>query len=137
MANITAAEIGKLRSQTGAGMMDCRKALIESDGDFEKAIEYLRKKGQKVAAVRGGRETKEGVVIAQTNPEETKGILLSLNCETDFVAMNEDFINFAKSVTNLALEKGLNSIEEINAAKLDGTEVSQHLIEMIGKIGEN
>ncbi len=136
MATITAADVNKLRKQTGAGMMDCRKALIECDGDFEKAIEYLRKKGQKVAAMRSGRETKEGVVIAKTNAEETKGIVLSLNCETDFVAKNEDFVQFAQSVTELALQQDLSSIEEINAARLDGLTVAERLTELIGKIGE-
>src|SRR5699024_1843778 len=136
MAKVTAADVNKLRKQTGAGMMDCRKALVESDGDFEKAIEYLRKKGQKVAALRSGRETKEGVVIAKTNPDQTEGVVLSLNCETDFVAKNEDFIEFAQSVTDLALQNGLSTIDEIKKAKIEGVEVSQKLTELIGKIGE-
>lgn len=136
MATVTAADVKKLREQTGAGMMDCRKALVETDGDFEKAIDYLRKKGQKVAEKRSGRETKEGVVIAKTNADETEGIVLSLNCETDFVAKNEDFISFAKSVADLALQQNLSSIEEINAAQLDGLTISERLTELIGKIGE-
>jgi len=91
MAQITAADVNKLRQQTGAGMMDCRKALIESDGDFEKAIDYLRKKGAKIAAQRSDREAKEGVVIARTNAEGTKGVLVLLSCETDFVAKKPGF----------------------------------------------
>lgn len=136
MATVTAADVNKLRKQTGAGMMDCRKALIACDGDFEKAIEFLRKKGQKVAAMRSGRETKEGVVIARTTSDHTRGVVLSLNCETDFVAKNEDFIHFAQNVTTLALEKDLSSLEEINAAEIDGLSVSERLTELIGKIGE-
>src|SRR5438105_2123461 len=90
--NITAAEINKLRQQTGAGMMDCRKALVESNGDFEAAIDYLRKKGQKVAALRSDREAKEGVIIATTTPDNKTGFIVTLACETDFVAKNADFI---------------------------------------------
>src|SRR5450432_1949569 len=101
---ITAAEINKLRQTTGAGMMDCKKALVESDGDFDKAIDYLRKKGQKVSTMRAGREAKEGVVIAVANKEMNRGVILNLSCETDFVAKNEEFIAFAKK----AAEDGLN-----------------------------
>lgn len=136
MATVTAADVKKLREQTGAGMMDCRKALVETDGNFEEAIDFLRKKGQKVAAKRSGRETKEGVVIAKTNEAESEGVVLSLNCETDFVAKNEDFIQFAQSVAALALEQKLSSIEEINNAQLNGQTISENLTELIGKIGE-
>src|SRR6195952_3665612 len=93
---ITAAEINKLRQATGAGMMDCRKALTESDGDFEKAIDYLRKKGQKVAALRGDREAKEGVIIATVTPDNKTGFIVTIACETDFVAKNADFVAFAQ-----------------------------------------
>ncbi len=136
MAKITAADVNKLRKQTGAGMMDCRKALVECDGDTEKAIEYLRKKGQKVAALRSGRETKEGVVIAKTNTDKNTGVILSLNCETDFVAKNEDFISFANAVATLALEKSLSSTQEVENAELEGQKVSEKLTDLIGKIGE-
>lgn len=91
---ITASEINKLRQQTGAGMMDCRKALIESNGDFEAAIDYLRKKGQKVAALRGDRESKEGVIIAQTTSDNKKGFIINVSCETDFVSKNQEYIAF-------------------------------------------
>lgn len=116
--NITAAEINKLRQQTGAGMMDCRKALVESNGDFEAAIDYLRKKGQKVAALRGDREAKEGVVLAKTTAGNTTGFIVQLACETDFVSKNAEFVAFAQSVMNLALEHNIHSIEELNAAPL-------------------
>lgn len=136
MATITAAEINKLRQQTGAGMMDCRKALVESDGDVEKAIDYLRKKGQKVAALRSDRETKEGVVIAKTSDDAKKGIIIQLGCETDFVAKNEDFINFAQSIADVALANNINSLEELQAAKLDGATVQEKVMDQVAKIGE-
>ena len=116
MATITAADVNKLRQQTGAGMMDCRKALVESDGDFEKAVDYLRKKGQKVAALRSDRETKEGVIIAKTTADGKAGVIVGLGCETDFVAKNEDFVKFAQSIVDLALANGIKSIEEIGRA---------------------
>src|SRR5882724_9339094 len=96
-ATVTAADINKLRQTTGAGMMDCRKALVESDGDFEKAIDYLRKKGQKVAALRSDREAKEGVIIAKTTSDNKTGLIITLSCETDFVSKNEEYIAFAQS----------------------------------------
>src|ERR1041384_6492331 len=110
--NITAADINKLRQQTGAGMMDCRKALIESNGDFENAIDYLRKKGQKVAANRSDREAKEGVVIAKANADNTYGIVLTLSSETDFVAKNQDFIDFAQKVADIAIETKATSVDD-------------------------
>src|SRR3954470_11373918 len=100
---ISAADVNKLRQQTGAGMMDCRKALIESEGDFEKAIDYLRKKGQKVAANRSDREAKEGVVVAMANPDGNYGIIVTISSETDFVSKNEDFIKFANDIALIAL----------------------------------
>src|ERR1035438_9202272 len=114
---ITAAEINKLRQVTGAGMMDCRKALVESDGDFEKAIDYLRKKGQKVSALRSDREAKEGVIIAMTTPDNKSGFITTLACETDFVAKNSDFVGFAQSIMNAALAGNVKSLEELLAAK--------------------
>ena len=135
-ATITAADVNKLRQQTGAGMMDCRKALVESDGDFEQAIDYLRKKGQKVAALRSDRETKEGVIIAKTNADGTSGVVVALGCETDFVAKNEDFVKFAQSIVDLALETGANNLEELGAATLDGATVNDKVNDQVAKIGE-
>src|SRR4051812_23383235 len=135
-ATITAADVNKLRQQTGAGMMDCRKALVESDGDFEKAVDYLRKKGQKVAALRSDRETKEGVIIAKTSPDGKSGVVVALGCETDFVAKNEDFVKFAQSIVDLAISTGVNSVEELGAASLDGATVSDKVNDQVAKIGE-
>ena len=103
MGKISAAEVKKLRNQTGAGMMDCKKALTETGGDFDQAIEVLRKKGQKVAAKRADRESSEGVTIARVNDDRKKGIIISLNCETDFVAKNDDFVKLASQLADLAL----------------------------------
>ncbi|SFW71255.1 translation elongation factor Ts [Chitinophaga sancti] len=135
-ATITAADVNKLRQQTGAGMMDCRKALVESDGDFEQAVDYLRKKGQKVAALRSDRETKEGVIIAKTAADGKTGVVVALGCETDFVAKNEDFIKFAQSLVDLALTSGVNTVEELGAATLDGATVNDKVNDQVAKIGE-
>ena len=135
-ATITAAEINKLRQTTGAGMMDCRKALVESDGDFEKAIDYLRKKGQKVAALRSDREAKEGVVIATTTADNKTGFIITLACETDFVSKNAEFVAFAQSISNVALAKNVKSLEELLAAPLDGATVSDKINDQVAKIGE-
>lgn len=136
MATITAADVNKLRQQTGAGMMDCRKALVESEGDFEKAVDYLRKKGQKVAALRSDRETKEGVIIAETAADGKAGVIVGLGCETDFVAKNDDFVKFAQSLVDLALANGTGTVEELNAASLDGATVADKVNEQVAKIGE-
>jgi elongation factor Ts len=136
MATITAADVNKLRQQTGAGMMDCRKALVESDGDFEKAVDYLRKKGQKVAALRSDRETKEGVIIAKTTADNKSGVIVGLGCETDFVAKNEDFVKFAQSIVDLALSSGAKTLEELGAATLDGATVADKVNDQVAKIGE-
>lgn len=133
---ITAAEINKLRQQTGAGMMDCRKALVESNGDFEAAIDYLRKKGQKVAALRGDREAKEGVVIAQTTSDNKTGYIINLSCETDFVSKNAEYIAFAESIMNAAIENKVNSLEELNAVKIGGEQIADKVNEQVAKIGE-
>src|ERR1700753_2068848 len=133
---ITAAEINKLRQTTGAGMMDCRKALVESDGDFEKAIDYLRKKGQKVAALRSDREAKEGVIIAVTTPDNKTGFIVTVACETDFVAKNADFVAFAQSIVNIALSKNVKTLEELLAAKLDGATISDKINDQVARIGE-
>lgn len=136
MANITAADVNKLRKQTGAGMMDCKNALVENDGDFEKAIDYLRKKGQKVAANRADRDAKEGYVIAKTVNNDTKGFLIALSCETDFVAISPDFVKFADEILNVAIENNPASIDDLKALKMGDLTISEKLFEMIGKIGE-
>ena len=133
---ITAAEINKLRQQTGAGMMDCRKALVESNGDFEAAIDYLRKKGQKVAALRGDREAKEGVVIAQTASGNKIGYIINVSCETDFVSKNADYIAFAQSIMGAAIANNVNSIEELNAVKIGNETIADRFNEQVAKIGE-
>jgi elongation factor Ts len=133
---ITAADINKLRQQTGAGMMDCRKALVESNGDFEEAIDYLRKKGQKVAALRGDREAKEGVVIAKTNSDNTIGMVLNVSCETDFVSKNAEYIAFAQSIMEAALANNVKNVEELNQVKIDGETIADKLHDQVAKIGE-
>ena len=136
MAKITAAEVNKLRKQTGAGMMDCKKALVEAEGDFEKAVEVLRKQGQKVAAKRADRENTEGAVIAVVSDDKTKGALISLNCETDFVAKNDGFVKLAYEFANLALASSAANLEEFLASDFGGMSVSEKLVEQTGVIGE-
>ncbi len=134
MVKITAADVKKLRETTGAGMMDCKKALVESEGDFEKAIEILRKKGQKVAAKRADRESTEGAAIAKVNENNTVGVSIVLGCETDFVGKNESFVNLAHDFANVALN--CSSKEEFLAADFNGMTVADKLIEQTGVIGE-
>lgn len=134
MATITAADVNKLRTITGAGMMDCKKALVEADGDFDLAIENLRKKGQKVAANRSDRESTEGAAIAVVNADKTEGVVITLNCETDFVGKNESFVKLANELANLALK--FNSKEDFLAADFNGITVAEKLIEQTGVIGE-
>jgi elongation factor Ts len=138
MATITAADVNKLRLQTGAGMMDCKKALTESDGDFEQAVDILRKKGQKVAANRSDRDAKEGLVIAKTTSDGKKGVIIVLNCETDFVAKNEAFGVFANTILDVAIAKSPKSIDELKSLPFagNGVTVGEKLIEQIGIIGE-
>lgn len=131
---ITASEVNQLRKTTGAGMMDCKKALVEAEGDFDKAIEILRKKGQKVAAKRADRESTEGAVIAKVNDTATKGAIVSLNCETDFVAKNESYIELANKLAEMALE--VNTKEELLNATYNGLTVQDKLTEQTGVIGE-
>lgn len=132
---ITAADVNKLRKQTGAGMMDCKKALVETDGDFEAAVDVLRKKGQKVAAKRGDNEANEGVIFAET--KGSVGYILQLNCETDFVAKNGDFQTMIKSIMTVGMDNGVASKEELMAlAYNDKLSVAEKLIEQIGVIGE-
>ncbi len=134
MANITAADVNKLRQTTGAGMMDCKQALTESNGDFEKAIEFLRKKGQKVAANRADRASSEGAAISKVNAERTAGVSIVLACETDFVGKNENFISLANKIAEIALN--CETKEELFNAKIDGITVADKLIEQTGVIGE-
>ncbi len=135
-ATITAADINKLRQQTGAGMMDCRKALTESNGDFEAAIDYLRKKGQKVAALRGDREAKEGVVIAKTTADNKTGLIINVSCETDFVSKNTDYVAFAQSIMDAAIAGNVKTAEELSAIKIGNDTVADKLNEQVAKIGE-
>lgn len=135
MANITAAEVNKLRQQTGAGMMDCKKALVEAEGDFDKAIEVLRKKGQKVAANRSDRESSEGAAVALVNADKTRGVVITLNCETDFVGKNEGFQALAKELAEKAIN--FNTKEEFLASPFDDTmTVAEKCVEQTGVIGE-
>lgn len=129
-----AADVAKLRNQTGAGMMDCKKALVEAEGDFEKAVDILRKKGQKVAANRADRDSSEGAVIARVNEDNTLGVVISLNCETDFVAKNEAFIELAYELAEMAIFAATK--EELLATDFHGTTVADKLIEQTGVIGE-
>ncbi len=133
---ITAADINKLRQQTGAGMMDCRKALTESNGDFESAIDYLRKKGQKVAALRGDRDAKEGVIIAKTTPDNKSGIIINVSCETDFVSKNAEYVAFAQSIMDVAIRNNVKSVEELNASTMGDATVADKLHEQVAKISE-
>ncbi|MCW5917328.1 MAG: elongation factor Ts [Ferruginibacter sp.] len=135
-ATITAADINKLRQATGAGMMDCRKALTESNGDFEAAIDWLRKQGQKVAAKRSDREAKEGVVIAKTNTAHNAGIIVCVSCETDFVSKNADFVSFVNSIADAAVENNVKSAEELNHVSINGAKVSDLVNDKLAAIGE-
>src|SRR6478672_9608730 len=133
---ITAADINKLRQATGAGMMDCRKALTETNGDFEEAIDWLRKKGAKVAALRGDREAKEGVVIAKTTPDHKTGIAFCVSCETDFVSKNADFVAFAQSIGDAAIAKNVKSVDELNNTTINGAKISDLVNDKLASIGE-
>lgn len=133
---ITAQEINKLRQATGAGMMDCRKALTETNGDFEAAIDWLRKQGQKVAAKRSDREAKEGVVIAKTTADNKTGFIVTISCETDFVSKNADFVAFAQSISNAAVANNVKSAEELNNIEINGTKVSDLINDKLASIGE-
>ncbi len=134
---ITAADVNNLRKQTGAGMMDCKNALVETNGDFEAAVDVLRKKGQKVAAKRGENEAKEGVVFAQATSDGKTGVVLALNCETDFVAKNDDFRNFVQSIVDIAITKlPANTEALLNEAYNDKLTVSEKITEQVGVVGE-
>jgi elongation factor Ts len=133
---ISAADINNLRKQTGAGMLDCRAALQETGGDFEAAIDYLRKKGQKVAAKRSDRDANEGVVIAKTSADNTVGIVVNLTSETDFVSKNEDFQQVGLAISEVAIANNCKTIEELKAAPMGAGTVNDKLLDMLAAIGE-
>ncbi len=135
-ATITAADINKLRQATGAGMLDCRKALTESNGDFEAAIDWLRKQGQKVAAKRSDREAKEGVILAKTTADNKAGIIVCISCETDFVSKNADFVAFAQTIADAAVSNNVKSAEELNEVVINGAKVSDLINDKLASIGE-
>jgi elongation factor Ts len=133
---ISAQDINKLRQMTGAGMMDCRKALTETNGDFEAAIDWLRKQGQKVAAKRSDREAKEGVVIAKTTLDNKTGIIVCVSCETDFVSKNADFVAFAQTIADAAINNNVKSLDELNNVTANGSKVSDLVNDKLASIGE-
>lgn len=134
---VTAQQVNELRKQTGAGLMDCKKALTESNGDMDAAIDFLRKKGAKVAELRSGRDANEGAVIAKVSNDNKRGVIVHLSCETDFVAKNAEFVQFATDLAELALENNIESAESLQNAKIEGVTVKEKLAEKIGAIGEN
>ena len=136
MSAITAQDINKLRQATGAGMMDCRKALTETNNDFEAAIDWLRKQGQKVAAKRSDREAKEGVIIAQTSADHKTGFVVCISCETDFVSKNAEFVAFAQSIADAAVANNVKSADELNEVSVNGTKVSDMINDKLASIGE-
>ena len=136
MSAITAQDINKLRQATGAGMMDCRKALTETNGDFEAAIDWLRKQGQKVAAKRSDREAKEGVIIAQTSADHKTGFVVCISCETDFVSKNAEFVAFAQVIADAAVANNVKSAAELNEVSVNGTKVSDMINDKLASIGE-
>ncbi len=133
---ITAADVNKLRQMTGAGMMDCKNALVEAEGNIETAVDILRKKGQKIAAKRSDRDANEGFVVSKTTEDHTFGAVLMLNCETDFVAKTDDFVNFGKSLIDLAVANKVKTTEELLALNINGVTVEAASIELTGKTGE-
>jgi elongation factor Ts len=133
---ISAQDINKLRQATGAGMMDCRKALTETNGDFEAAIDWLRKQGQKVAAKRSDREAKEGVVIAKTSADNKTGFVVCISCETDFVSKNADFVAFAQSIADAAVANDVKSVDELNEVTVNGAKVADMINDKLASIGE-
>ena len=134
--SITAQDINKLRQTTGAGMLDCRKALTETNGDFEAAIDWLRKQGQKVAAKRSDREAKEGVIIAQTSADHKTGFVVCISCETDFVSKNSEFVAFAQTIADAAVANNVKSAEELNEVVINGAKVSDMINDKLASIGE-
>jgi elongation factor Ts len=133
---ISAQDVNKLRQMTGAGMMDCKKALSEANGDFEAAIDILRKKGQKVSASRADKQASEGAVFAKTNSDGTEGVIIALNCETDFVAKNDEFQKLGETLISNALSKNPSSTEDLQAIQVDGRAIGDLMTDLMGKIGE-
>ena len=136
MTKISASDVNILRKKTGAGMMDCKNALVEANGDFDKAIDVLRKKGQKVASKRADRDATEGVVLAKVSQDSKYGALISINCETDFVAKNQDFISLTNQILDLAIEGSIDNSDDLKNMHIDGISVEQKLLEQTGIIGE-
>jgi len=136
MTKISASDVNILRKKTGAGMMDCKNALVEANGDFDKAIDVLRKKGQKVASKRADREATEGVVLAKVSADCKFGALISINCETDFVAKNQDFITLTNQILDFAIDGGINNAEDLKQMKINELSVEEKLLEQTGVIGE-
>lgn len=134
--SISAADVKKLRDMTGAGMMDCKKALAEADGDFDQAVEYLRKKGQQVSEKRADREANQGLILSRISDDKTKAALIEINCETDFVARNEEFQEDAETFLNAAFDNDIKNADDLLKVEIDGLTVEKHLEEMVGKIGE-
>ncbi|HEY9116853.1 MAG TPA: translation elongation factor Ts [Roseivirga sp.] len=133
---ITATDVNKLRQMTGAGMMDCKKALVEADGDFDKAIEILRKKGQKLSEKRADRETKEGSVFVRANADNSSAILISFTCETDFVAKNDDFQSLGNEIADAAIANNPADLDALKAISLGELTIQEKVTEYVGKIGE-
>ncbi len=136
MGKISASEVNKLRKMTGAGMMDCKKALTTTDGNFDEAIKVIREKGQAIANKRSDREATEGVALSKISADSKLGVIIAVNCETDFVAKNESFINFAKSILDLALENNPADLDALKNLELNGKTVAENIIEQTGIIGE-
>ena len=135
--SISAADVKRLREATGVGMMDCKKALVEANGDFDAAIDFLRKKGQKVAAKRADRDTKEGLIVAAVSDDNKKGVLAEINCETDFVARSDDFSSFASKIVDLVLSEEPKDLDALNALSFDGNDnVEAATLTLTGKVGE-
>lgn len=134
--SISAADVKKLRDMTGAGMMDCKKALAEAEGDFDRAVELLRKKGQKVSEKRADREANQGLILSKVNEDASRAAAIEINCETDFVARNDDFQKDAEQFLNTVFENKITSVDDLLKTEIDGLTVEKHLEEMVGKIGE-
>ncbi|OJJ21454.1 translation elongation factor Ts [marine bacterium AO1-C] len=133
---ISAQDVNKLRKMTGAGMMDCKKALQEANGDFDEAVTILRKKGQKISSKRADRETTEGAVFINETEDGTQATLIALNCETDFVAKNEDFVNLGQAVLKAATDNAPADLAALKGLAIDGRSIDEHLTDLMGKIGE-
>ena len=136
MANITATEVNNLRKMTGAGMMDCKEALVQSNGDVQQAIDYLRKKGQKVASKRSDRSANEGIVLAKVSTDSKRATMIMFNCETDFVAKNQEFVSLANLISDKAINENPQNLDALNALTIDGRSIADKITDLIGIIGE-